>query len=222
MLLEVMGNTGTAYPFMLLVAALEEARAGDKILWASYGNGSDAFILQAGEGIEKAKGHRGIKAHLESKRMVADYATYLKWRNLLPERPVLQRLYYWTYPSAPPLMRERNRIYPLHGVKCKNCGKVQYPPQRVCVKCGSKDNFDEIRLSDKEGTLHSFSTEPNSGQLIGAVNFDGGGRIWCNITDTSYEELQIGMAMEMSFREAFYDYGIHNYFWKAIPLRVQR
>jgi 3-hydroxy-3-methylglutaryl CoA synthase/uncharacterized OB-fold protein len=221
MLLDVMGNTGTAYPFMLLVAALEEARAGDRILWASYGNGSDAFVLQVGEAIEKARGHRGIGAHLQSKRMVADYATYLKWRDLLPERPVLQRLYYWTYPSAPPLMRERNRIYPLHGVKCRNCGKVQYPPQRVCVKCGSKDNFDEIRLSDKTGTLHSFSTEPNSGQIVGAVNFDGGGRIWCSITDTSYEELQIGMVMEMSFREVLYEYGIHNYFWKAIPLRVQ-
>ncbi|MFO7913307.1 MAG: NAD(P)H-dependent glycerol-3-phosphate dehydrogenase [Desulfotignum sp.] len=68
--------------------------------------------------------------------------------------------------------------------------------------------------------MHSFSTEPNSGQIVGAVNFDGGGRIWCNITDTTYEELQIGMAMEMSFREVFYDYGIHNYFWKAIPTVV--
>lgn len=222
MLLDFMGNTGTAYPFMLLVAALEEARAGDKMLWASYGNGSDAFVLQVGEGIEKAKGRRGIKAHLESKRMVPDYSTYLKWRKLLPERPVLGRLYYWTYPSAPPIMRERNRIYPLHGVKCASCGKVQYPPQRVCVKCGSKDDFQEIRLSDKEGTLHSFSTEPNSGQLIGAVNFDGGGRIWCNIADATYEELKIGTPVEMSFREVLYDYGIHNYFWKAIPLRVQR
>ncbi|MFO7773173.1 MAG: OB-fold domain-containing protein [Dehalococcoidia bacterium] len=222
MLLDVMGNTGTAYPFMLLVAALEEASAGDKILWASYGNGSDAFVLQVGEGIAKAKGRRGMKAHLESKRMVPDYATYLKWRNLLPEPPVLPSLYYWTYPSAPPIMRERNRIYPLHGVKCANCGKIQYPPQRVCVRCGSKDNFEEVRLSDKEGTLHSFSTEPDSGQIVGAVNFDGGGRIWCNITDATYEELKIGTPVEMSFRKVVYDVGIHNYFWKAIPLRVQR
>jgi len=221
MLLDLMGNTGTAYPFMLLVAALEEAKAGDKILWASYGNGSDAFVLEVGKGIEKAKDRRGIKVHLESKRMVPDYFTYLQWRKLLPEKPVLDRLHFWTYPSAPPIMRERSRIYPLHGVKCASCGKVQYPPQRVCIKCGSKDNFQEIRLSDKNGTLHSFSTEALSGQLVGAVNFDGGGRIWCNITDATYEELKIGMPMEMSFREVLYDYGIHNYFWKAIPLRVQ-
>jgi hydroxymethylglutaryl-CoA synthase len=221
MLVDVMGNTGTAYPFMLLVAALEEAKAGDKVLWASYGNGSDAFVIQVRDGIEKAKGRRAIKAHLESKRMVPNYATYLKWRNLLPERPVLPRLYYWTYPSAPPIMRERNRIYPLHGVRCASCGKIQYPPQRVCVRCGSKDNFEEIRLSDKAGKLHSFSTEVDSGQLLGAVNFDGGGRIWCYITEATYEELKIGMPMEMSFREVLYDAGIHNYFWKAIPVRVQ-
>jgi 3-hydroxy-3-methylglutaryl CoA synthase/uncharacterized OB-fold protein len=220
MFTDTMGNTGTAYPFMLLVAALEKGTPGDKLLWASYGNGSDAFVLEVGKGIEKAKDHRGIKAHLESKRMVPDYLTYLKWRKLLPERPVLDRLHFWTYPSAPPIMRERSRIYPLHGVKCVSCGKVQYPPQRVCVKCGSKDNFQEIRLSDKKGTLHSFSTEVLSGQLVGAVNFDGGGRIWCNVTDATYEELKIGLPMEMSFREVIYDYGIHNYFWKAIPLRV--
>ena len=70
--------------------------------------------------------------------------------------------------------------------------------------------------------MHSFSTEPDSGQLIGAVNFDGGGRIWCRITEATYEELKIGMPVEMSFREVLYDSGIHNYFWKAIPLRVQR
>ncbi|MBW2039190.1 MAG: hydroxymethylglutaryl-CoA synthase family protein [Deltaproteobacteria bacterium] len=215
-----MGNSGTAYPLMLLVAALEEAKAGDKLLLASYGNGSDAFALEVAEQIEKNRDHRGIKVHLESKRMVPDYTTYLKWRKMLPKGMVIDKLYYWTYPSAPPIYRERNRIYPLHGVKCKSCGKVQYPPQRVCVKCGSKDNFEEVRLSDKKGTLHSFATEFVSGQLLGTVNFEGGGRMWCNITDTAYEELKIGMPMEMSFREVIYDFGVHNYFWKAIPVRA--
>ncbi|MFP3974676.1 MAG: hydroxymethylglutaryl-CoA synthase [Chloroflexota bacterium] len=221
LLLDSMGNTGTAYALMLLVAALEEAQPGDRLLMASYGNGSDAFALEVSDQIKKIGDHRGIKANLETKRMVPDYATYLKWRKLLSRGPTLDKLYFWTYPSAPPLLRERNRIYPLHGVKCRACGKIQYPPQRVCVKCGSKDDFDEVRLSDKRGTLHSFSNEFLSGQLVAAVNFEGGGRIWCNVTDATYEELKIGSPMEMSFREVVYDYGIHDYFWKAIPLRVQ-
>src|SRR4030042_478267 len=41
-----LGNTGTAQAMMMLVAALEEPGAGDKILFASYGNGADAFVLE--------------------------------------------------------------------------------------------------------------------------------------------------------------------------------
>ena len=44
-LLDQIGDSGCAYSIMLLNAALEEAKTGDKILWTSYGNGSDAFIL---------------------------------------------------------------------------------------------------------------------------------------------------------------------------------
>mgnify|MGYP005680125143 CR=1 FL=1 len=47
-----MGNTGSAYPIMLLIAALEEARPGQKILLASYGDGADAFVLKS-EGFER-------------------------------------------------------------------------------------------------------------------------------------------------------------------------
>ena len=39
------GNTGAAHAMLMLIAALEEAKPGDKILWASYANGVDAFIL---------------------------------------------------------------------------------------------------------------------------------------------------------------------------------
>jgi uncharacterized OB-fold protein len=161
-----------------------------------------------------------MEKHLGSKKFVPDYVTYLGWRKLLPKGMVIDKIYYWTYPSAPPIYRERNRIYPLHGVKCKTCGTVQYPPQRVCTKCHTKDNMEEIRLSDKKATLHSFSREFVSGQPIGLVNFEGGGRIWCNITDATYEELKIGMPVEMSFREIIYELGIHDYFWKATPVRA--
>ena len=51
-LLATMGDTGTAYSLMLLVAGLEEAKAGDRILLASYGNGSDAMVLGVTEQIE--------------------------------------------------------------------------------------------------------------------------------------------------------------------------
>jgi len=42
----LVGNAGCALAPMMLVAALEEARAGDTILFASYGDGCDAYILK--------------------------------------------------------------------------------------------------------------------------------------------------------------------------------
>ena len=50
-LLNTVGNTGAASAMMMLVAALEEAKPGDRILWASYGDGADAFILKVDDKI---------------------------------------------------------------------------------------------------------------------------------------------------------------------------
>jgi hydroxymethylglutaryl-CoA synthase len=220
-LFDVMGNTGTAYPLMLLVAALEQAKPGDRFLLASYGNGSDVFVLQATEEIEKVKGHRGMKGHLEPKKVLSDYVTYLKWRGLvkMAEPHVIHTV---TYPSAPSIWRERSRIFALHGVKCRVCGTVQYPPQRVCAKCQTKDNFEQVRLSDKKGHIFSFSQDALSGLLQGLVNFEDGGRIYSYLSDVEFQELEIGQPVEMSFRklELFRGDGLPVYFWKAVPVRA--
>ncbi len=59
-LLDTVGNTGTALPLMILVAALEEASPGDRILLVSYGSGSDAIVLRVTEEIKKIRDRRGI------------------------------------------------------------------------------------------------------------------------------------------------------------------
>lgn len=133
-----LGDTGAAFSLMLLAAALEEAQPGDKLLLASYGNGADAFYLEA---TGKLDNGRGLKSYLNAKRLLKSYDTYLRWRSILPvptrgvSRPIL-------IPSAPALHREEEKNLRLHGVKCRQCGTVQYPPQRVCIKCGAKDDFD--------------------------------------------------------------------------------
>jgi 3-hydroxy-3-methylglutaryl CoA synthase len=137
-LTDVIGNTGTALPIMLLVAALEEAKAGDRILLASYGDGSDAFVLRVTDQIDKIRDSWGIKGHLASKKVISDYRQYLIWRGLLPIEPRKETV---AFISAPAIWRERDANLRLHGVKCQVCGTIQYPPQRVCTKCHSKDQF---------------------------------------------------------------------------------
>ena len=226
----IMGNTGVPYALMLFIAALEEAKPGDLILLASYGDGSDAFAFRVTDQIKRMQennSRRGMKKHLETKRMIPDYKTYWLWRGLL--NPGLEPYITHHFDQVAPtiLWRDRNQILRLHGVKCKACGTVQYPAQRVCSKCHAKDQFEEVGLSDKKGTILTFSmdyvdSEIDTPIVVPIINFDGGGQIVCYMTDRVVEEVKAGMEVEMSFRKMFYreNMGLHNYFWKAVPIRA--
>ncbi|MBE0481125.1 MAG: OB-fold domain-containing protein [Dehalococcoidia bacterium] len=220
--IDVMGNTGTAYPLMLLVAAMETAKPGDRLLLSCYGNGSDAIALRAGPVSNGVEGRRGIAKHLSTKRIVDDYRVYLQWRELL------------TFESAPTppgghisssaQWRDRSQIFPLHGLKCLGCGGIHFPPQRVCPKCRARDRFEEVRLSDKKGTIYTFSADNlcsrrEAPRVTAIIDFDGGGRMATLMTDRVLEEIQVGMPVEMSFRRIASQDGVHNYFWKSIPVR---
>lgn len=221
-LFDTVGDTGTAQSLMILVGALEEAKAGDKILCVGYGNGADSFVVQVTDAIGKARDHRGIKHHLESKRTLTNFNKYLRWRELVtfaaaarPERvPV----------SVAALWRDTDAVLRLYGVKCQVCGTQQYPPQRVCIVCRSKDQFDEVRLSDKKATIFTFTHDnlaasADPPMTVTVVDFEGGGRGMFNMTDREPEEVQVGQEVEMTFRKLYYDRGIHNYYWKTMPSR---
>ena len=40
------------------------------------------------------------------------------------------------------------------------------------------------------------------------------------VKDRAIEEIKVGMPLEMSFRKLYSTEGVHNYFWKAIPVRA--
>ena len=227
-LFDVMGNTGTAFPIMLLIAALEEAKAGDRILLASYGNGSDVFILQVNEQIEKIRDRGGMKGHLASKRVVDDYVKYLRWRGIIPmdKIPGPHAAY-----SAVAARREREANVSLLGVKCQVCGTVQYPPQRICTKCHAKDQFAPYRMSDKKGKIFTYVMDyitPNLDvpTVTAEVDFEGGGRIQCFMTEADVEQIKVGLPVEMTFRkynlwqEISLREGVNIYFWNSRPPRT--
>ena len=72
-LLDTVGDTGAALPLMILVAALEKAKTGDRLLLMSWGNGCEAIVLRVTDEIEKIRDRRGIKHHLEIKRTLDNY-----------------------------------------------------------------------------------------------------------------------------------------------------
>jgi uncharacterized OB-fold protein len=55
--------------------------------------------------------------------------------------------------------------------------------------------------------------------VVGAVvDFDGGGRYRCEMTDVDPGRLAIGTRVEMAFRVLSTAKGVHNYFWKGRPV----
>lgn len=216
-----MGNTGTAYSVMMLVAALEEASPGQKILLANYGDGADIFLLKVTDKVGGIKGRRGMKRNLSSKMIMNDYNEYIAFRDFAasdPEKP--------GGASASVIHRERDAIYSLRGVKCRRCGTLQYPPQRVCTRCQSKDRFDPVRFSDKKGKVFTFTLKYGGDiprfarpMVDTMVDFEGGGRAIFGMTDMIAERVEVGMDVEMSFRTLGAAGGIHNYSWRCMPLR---
>jgi 3-hydroxy-3-methylglutaryl CoA synthase/uncharacterized OB-fold protein len=218
------GISGCAHVLLMLVAALEEAKAGDKILVASYGSGCDAFLLGVTEEIGRLNGNRrGVKGHLDSKRPLCSYARYLSYRGLLEPQPGEP---FRLFPAATTSWRERNWAIRMHGSKCKNCGTVTFPIERVCYNCRSKDNFEEVRLSDRKARVFTFTLDNLAGRSddptipqIG-VEFDyESARAYLPMTDCDPGEVKVDMPVEMTFRRLYEGAGMYNYFWKCRPIR---
>ncbi len=224
-LFTMLGHTGTGFPLMLLVAALEAAKPGDRLLLASYGDGCDVISLEVTAEATRLPARRGMKGHLAAKKTLPSYEQYLKWRGLHQPDPGVRRPPMPT-PSATALFRERERNLRFCAGACRGCGTVQYPPQRVCTRCGKRDDFDQVRLADRPAKLFTYALDYIAGSVdvplvVCIVNFDGGGRALMTMTDRVIEEIEVDMPLEMSFRKLYEAEGIHNYFWKCTPVRVR-
>jgi hydroxymethylglutaryl-CoA synthase len=224
LLVSNLGVCGCAHSLLLLVAALENAKEGDKLLVASYGDGSDAFLIETTAEVDKIKtGRRGVKGFLASKLMLPTYERYLSYRGILEPQPGES---FRLFPSASVSWREHNWSIRFHGSKCKICGLVTFPIQRVCYQCQSKDSYEEVRLSDKKGKVFTFSLDNLAGRsddpVIPQTVIESeleNARIYCIMTDCDPKEIKIGMSVELTFRRIYEGGGMYNYFWKCRPIR---
>jgi len=219
---DVLGNTGAAFYMMILAAALEEAKEGDRIMSVSYGDGADATMLRITDRIEQTRDRRGMARHLASKMMLPGYGTYLRFRDLME----------WEGTPTPPpessdnvFYREAKALLRGYGQKCTDCGRIQFPPQRICMWCQVKDQFEDVRVVDRKGKLFTFSLDDRAvfaldlPNVLVIVDLEGGGRIYNQATDRDPKKLEVGMEMEFTFRKFHEGSGFHNYSWKLQPVR---
>lgn len=219
-----LGNTGSAFAMMMLVAALEEAEPGDRILLANYGDGADAFILRVTQEITKLGNRRGMKVHLASRLELANYEKYVRFRKIMPLEAQARE----SANAFPPVAwREREQLTSLHGSKCNNCGRTFHPMQRVCIYCGTKDDFEGVRLSDRKGVLYTYCIDnlALSGDppiIVSKVHLEddkGPVGVYCQMTDRDLEGVKPDMPVEMTFRKMHDSGGMHTYYWKCRPPR---
>jgi uncharacterized OB-fold protein len=161
-----------------------------------------------------------VAGHLVSTVAIADYYDYLRWRGLGPATVNGRR----AAPAPHALYREQAEALRMRGMRCTSCGMVQYPAQRVCVKCQALDRSESVRIADSGGRLFSYSMDyvantPDVPLLHGVVDFDLGGRAMMMVTDRDLEQVRIGMKLDLTFRKFAVADGIHTYLWKAAPAR---
>ena len=222
-LLSSVGNTGAAMPVLVLSSVLEQAGAGDKLLVVGYGSGADALLFEvtAEAEREKATRRRGVRGHLASKASLGSYERYMKFRELVETEAPRRQM---PSASAAQIWRNRDDIYRLHGRRCLNCGKVQYPRQRLCIACQSKDQFESVRLADKKASVFTFTVDylnadPDPPTVMTVVDFEGGGRAYFQMTDRDPAAVRIEQEVEMTFRRMYEAEGFTNYYWKCRPVR---
>jgi hydroxymethylglutaryl-CoA synthase len=218
------GNTGTAQAGLLLASALETAEPGQVIALVSLVDGADVILFRTTDAITSYTPARAVTTQVENSGALP-YGRFLSWRRAVtvdpPRRPEPDRI------SAAVAGRTMEWKYAFQGSRDESTGALHLPPQRVSREGGAIDEMQPAPMSDVPGTIAVFTIDriaysPSPPIVFAVVDFDEGGRLPIELTDVEVDELQIGTRVEMTFRRLFTADGIHNYFWKARPIRAER
>ncbi|MGD9042016.1 MAG: SDR family NAD(P)-dependent oxidoreductase, partial [Desulfobacteraceae bacterium] len=223
---EVCGETGAAHPLVMFSYALEQAKPGDRILLAGFGQGCDALYFRVTENIEKLPPRKGIRGSLDRKKTVDNYPKFLKFRDLIQTEMGI-RAEAPTQTAMTVLWRKRKMILGLVGGKCRECGTPQFPKMDICVnpECHAVGSQDDYEFADVPAFVNSFtgdllSVSIDPPAIYGMIQFEGGGRFMADFTDCELGDVQVGQRVELSFRRRYSDKqrGFTGYFWKAVPI----
>jgi len=221
----VCGDTGAAHPLLMLTAALEDAKPGDRILVAGFGEGCDALLFEVTDAVKALAARRGVKGSLARRKEETQYQRFLAFN----EQVNLERGMRAETDKGTPLTvlyRNRATVEGLIGGRCRSCGTAQFPRARYCVnpECNALDSQDEQPFADLSGKVMSYTADvltycPDPPAYYGMIQFDQGGRMMADFADIDGSKLEVGIPMQMMFRikEVDPSRGFVRYFWKAAP-----
>jgi 3-hydroxy-3-methylglutaryl CoA synthase/NAD(P)-dependent dehydrogenase (short-subunit alcohol dehydrogenase family)/putative sterol carrier protein len=226
---EVCGETGAAHPLVMLSQTLEQAKPGDRILLAGFGQGCDALYFQVTDKILDLPARTGITGTLENKKSVDNYAKFLKFRDLIQTEMGI-RAECPTQTAMTVIWRKRKMLLGMVGGKCTQCGTPQFPSMDICVNpdCHAVYSQEDYEFAEVPAKVKSFtgdllavSLDPPA--IYGMVQFEGGGRYMADFTDCELDDVRVGQPVKLAFRKRYTDRerGFSGYFWKAIPLPME-
>ena len=215
------GNSGTAHPGLLLAHVLDQAEPGQTVVLVVLADGATAMVFRVGEAISGYRRAATVDGQIARGVDSLRYADFLTWRGHLTKEP--PRRPDPVGPAAPPSLRSARYKYGFVGHRCEECGTMHLPAVRVCVNCKATDRMAEVPMADRLGRVATFTIDhlafsPSPPVINVVVDFDGGGRFSCELTDADPGQVAIGDRVEMTFRRIITAGGIHNYFWKARPV----
>jgi 3-hydroxy-3-methylglutaryl CoA synthase/uncharacterized OB-fold protein len=220
------GNTGTAHGGIVLADLLDRVEPGKVILRVVLADGAVATVLRTTDALADWRARRPAGATVAEQIAAGNadlsYPTFLTWRGQLHREP--PRRPDPTPPVPPASLRKEPWKFAFHASRCEECGTRHLPPARVCVHCGAVDRMSSERMAETPASIATYTVDRLAFSLsppvvAAVVDFDGGGRFRCEMTDVDPEAVAIGDRVEMTFRRISTVNGVHNYFWKAKPAR---
>jgi hydroxymethylglutaryl-CoA synthase len=221
------GQSGAAHPLLVLASALESMAAagtaiGTSVVLLHLADGADAVVVRTTDALAGWRPARPVADQVASGAPIT-YSKFLAWRGQLqpepPRRPEPARV------SSTAAYRNEEWKFGFVGSKDRSSGAVHLPPSRVSMEGGAVDDMEPVAMADATGTVVTSTIDrlaysPSPPIVFAVVDFDGGGRYPVELTDTDAEEIRAGSRVEMTFRRLFSADGIHDYFWKARPVRT--
>ncbi len=216
------GITGTAHAALLLTAMLEAATPGQVLAVVMLADGADVLLFRATDALAGYQSARPVATQVRSAQDLP-YGKFLSWRGMVtvepPRRPEPARV------SSSAAGRSEGWKFGFVGSRDRTSGALHLPPSRVSMDGGALDDMEPAPMADVAGTIVTFTIDklaysPSPPIVFAVVDFDGGGRFPVEMTDVDAADVKIGDRVEMTFRRLFTADGIHDYFWKARPVRT--
>jgi 3-hydroxy-3-methylglutaryl CoA synthase/uncharacterized OB-fold protein len=216
------GNTGAAHASLLLTSTLEQAQPDEVIALVVLADGAEVLLFRTADALTAYQPAHDLETQIELGGDLP-YGKFLSWRQMVtvepPRRPEPARV------SGAAAGRSEEWKLGFVGSRDRSTGALHLPPSRVSMDGGSLDDMEAAPMADVPATIVTFTIDklaysPSPPIVFAVVDFDGGGRFPVELTDVDPDAVKIGDRVEMTFRRLFTADGIHDYFWKARPVRV--